>query len=206
MKAQQIMASGIYERPNDNWEFIESKVDMTPGNGPDGNCWLWKGRLSKEGYANVTYKGKLKGSHVHFYEYYIGPVPEGLELDHWCRNRHCVRPGHLEAVTHQENMLRGNTIVAKFAMTTHCPQGHEYTPENTYVNPKGSRLCITCRQEKQSTTEYKEYCQKYYQENRERFRSRTSEYSKRYRERNREKLNALARAYRAKKKQQSSEK
>ncbi len=73
------------------------------------------------------------------YELAIGPVPDGLVVDHLCFNRACVRPGHLEPVTQQENVMRART---------HCRKGHEFTPENTYVRPGGTggiqRICRTC--------------------------------------------------------------
>jgi len=67
-----------------------------------------------------------------------------LEIDHLCRVRCCVNPDHLEAVTHRENILRGNTFAAVNAAKTHCPKGHEYTPENTRIHTGGRRQCIAC--------------------------------------------------------------
>lgn len=68
------------------------------------------------------------------------PVPEGLEIDHLCFNKLCYEPTHLEAVTHQENLQRSG------ARVTHCPQGHEYTEENTY-RQGNMRSCKICRRE-----------------------------------------------------------
>ena len=81
-------------------------------------------------------------AHRFAYELAYGPIPEGLELDHLCRNASCVRPTHLEAVTHQVNMVRGKSGPGS---KTHCPHDHEYTPENTHVSPDGRRYCRTCQ-------------------------------------------------------------
>lgn len=77
------------------------------------------------------------------YEVLVGPVPEGLELDHLCRVRHCYNPSHLEPVTRLENMRR-----TMKNGPDHCPQGHEYTPENSYVHARGDRQCRACNRDR----------------------------------------------------------
>jgi len=121
------------------------RVDKTDG------CWLWKGSLSTLGYARWRLDGRQQGAHRIAYEALVGPVPEGLELDHLCRVRHCVNPAHLEPVTHRDNVLRGTSFIAENAAKTHCPQGHEYTPENTYRIPSDPtrRYCRACSRDKQ---------------------------------------------------------
>ncbi len=134
------------------------------------------------GYATV-YIGGGRGAkkpyvHRYVYELLVGPIPDGFDIDHLCRVRNCVNPEHLEAVTHRENMLRGDTLAAANAAKTHCPKGHaldgrdthgrycttcdprpghyrdrthckrghEFTQENTYLEPSGKgRACKTCR-------------------------------------------------------------
>lgn len=111
----------------------------------DGDCWIWTGHKNRCGYGRLTVDGRRIAAHRLAYELLVGPVPDGLELDHLCRNRACVRPSHLEPVTHRENTLRGDTIVAAAAAATACPQGHAYDEANTYRYPDGRRDCRTCR-------------------------------------------------------------
>lgn len=86
---------------------------------------------------------RLLYAHRASYEMFVGPIPEGLHLDHLCRVTLCVRPGHLEPVTLRENTLRGRAGDYQRAKT-HCPSGHEYTEENMFNSPKGHRICKPC--------------------------------------------------------------
>lgn len=111
----------------------------------DCHCWLWRGCISTRGYGMVAIGGKVKLTHRLAYELFKGPIPDGLELDHLCRVRNCCNPDHLEAVTHEENVRRGESG-CKQRSKTHCPSGHEYTPENIYRRPlrPNERRCRTC--------------------------------------------------------------
>jgi hypothetical protein len=77
----------------------------------------------------------------------VGPIPEGLHIDHLCRNQGCVNPSHLEAVTCRENMLRGNAPVAIAVRTNQCKNGHPLSGDNLYIGSKGERVCRTCKKQ-----------------------------------------------------------
>ena len=116
-----------------------------------GPCWLWTDAPNSDGYGIFYESSKRRlGAHRFAYELLKEPIPARLQLDHLCRNRICVNPAHLEPVTNRINVLRGEGFAAVNAAKTHCPQGHEYTPENTYVYPKtGGRVCRACNRERQ---------------------------------------------------------
>jgi hypothetical protein len=88
-------------------------------------------------------KPKKYMAHRFSYLKLVGPIPEGLQIDHLCRVRHCVNPDHLEPVTNKENIRRG--IVGMFhAKKTQCPAGHPYDRDNTRIGSNGSRNCKQC--------------------------------------------------------------
>jgi len=107
-------------------------------------CWLWTSTLNNRGYGQFSVGGRSVLAHRFSYELHVGPIPEGLHLDHLCRVRHCVNPAHLEPVTNQENNRRGDTG-AHLRDRTHCPAGHPYEGANLYVNGNtGARSCRIC--------------------------------------------------------------
>ena len=110
-----------------------------------GECWVWKGAPIKNGYGQYRRKG-TRSCYVHrlVYEALVGPIPEGKFLDHLCRNRLCVNPGHLEIVTNRENVLRGVGPTAVNAQKTHCKRGHPLEGENLYLYKDGRRDCRQC--------------------------------------------------------------
>jgi hypothetical protein len=113
------------------------------------DCVLWRGRLSPEGYGVVWISGRQRYAHREAYEHVNGQIRNGLEIDHLCRNRACVNPGHMEPVTRKENILRGESPAAKNARKAECHVGHPFTPENTYPRRNG-RECIQCRRDREN--------------------------------------------------------
>jgi hypothetical protein len=122
-----------------------AKVDAT------GICWEWTACRDSKGYGRFR-DGTLVGAHRWSWEHLVGPIPEGLVIDHLCRNPPCVNPDHLEPVTHRENVIRG--LVPHVSgewkrRITHCPQGHPYDEANTR-HSAGHRFCRACDRQKQA--------------------------------------------------------
>jgi hypothetical protein len=114
-----------------------------------GDCWVWTGSRGSNGYGQFFFEGRLRKAHRVSYAMAVGPIPTGLDLDHLCRNRACVRPSHLEPVTRRENLIRGAGFIAKQAAQTHCLRGHPLFGENLYRRANGKRECRVCRLERQ---------------------------------------------------------
>jgi hypothetical protein len=122
-------------------EFLERLIRGLAGGRSVGDCWIWQGCLS-HGYGQMTYKGVPGRAYRYVYEVFVGPIPEGLELDHLCANPACVNPRHLEPVTHAENMRRYGL---RKEPATECWRGHSFDEDNTVVRKDGSRTCKKCR-------------------------------------------------------------
>jgi hypothetical protein len=115
-----------------------------------GGCWLWTASLCHNGYGRFYWNGKQGRAHRAAYELSVGPIPDGLEIDHLCSVRACVNPDHLEAVTGRVNLLRARGLATDEVRETHCAHGHEFTPETTsYRSDRKSRgrICRVCRRE-----------------------------------------------------------
>jgi hypothetical protein len=110
------------------------------------DCWDWTGALNSKGYGSVAHKGRVWSTHRLAYELLVGPIPDGLQLDHLCRNRSCCNPDHLEPVTPKVNSERGAQ-----ATKMHCVRGHALAGENLLIKKRGQlspvRNCRTCRNE-----------------------------------------------------------
>ena len=133
----------------------------------DDGCWIYTGPLTNGGYGIVWWwdKGQQKTinytAHRSMWELANGPIPDGQVIDHLCHDpatckespcdhRACCNPAHMRVTSQRENSLRSNGFTAAHAERTHCPQGHEYTPENTYVRTDRKypgRQCRTCNRE-----------------------------------------------------------
>jgi hypothetical protein len=107
----------------------------------DTPCQPYDGLIVSSGYGQQP---NGKNAHRESYKRTIGAIPDGLELDHLCRNRACINPKHLEPVTHKENTRRGMSPSGLNSRKTHCSKGHPFDGENLAVNYRGWRYCLTC--------------------------------------------------------------
>ena len=127
------------------WSYVD-KNGPIPERRPDlGPCWTWTGKTSLAGYGRFYVDQREHSATRWICELKLGPIPEGHEPDHLCFNTGCVNyESHVEVVTQRENTLRSGNPTALNARKTHCPRGHEYTPENTYQKPGNRRVCRIC--------------------------------------------------------------
>ena len=114
-----------------------------------GDCWLWTGYLDRGGYGRTQVFGKNQGVHRAVWEALVGEIPDGLQIDHLCRNASCCNPDHLEVVTGQENMSRGYIrSYPPYSAKTHCKQGHPLSGDNLRLSKQKygglHRQCKAC--------------------------------------------------------------
>lgn len=118
--------------------------------GQPNGCWTWLGGKNSNGYGVFGHGPRGSGfvkAHRWAYEFLVGTIPKGLQIDHLCRNRICVNPTHLEPVTQRENILRGESFIAACARQTHCKFGHPFDAVNTRVD-RNCRVCCICQQQR----------------------------------------------------------
>ena len=131
----------VMTAPKDDAARFWSKVERLGSN----DCWRWLAAMNHQGYGVFQYRNAGRMAHRVSYELTHGPIPDGLVVDHLCRNRSCMNPAHLDVVTPRTNTLRSSNFIARHAIAMHCPQGHPYDTKNTYHTPSGGRDCRTCR-------------------------------------------------------------
>jgi hypothetical protein len=170
---------------------------------PTTGCWLWIASLGSHGYGQLSsgFKKSPLVTHRLVYELLVGPIPDGLHIDHLCRNRPCCNPMHLEPVTQKTNNARGVSPITLMAVAAKergcCPKGHPHDEAHTRYNKKGHRSCKTCNNERMKATW------------RERLAARTPEQVQRDKEtarnyylQNKERVAALLRASRARRREE----
>ena len=115
----------------------------------NGECWQWTAAVLSSGYGYFGVgDGKSILAHRFAYQHLVGPIPDGLVIDHLCRNRACVNPYHLEPVPQKINVERGDCNGRTPQPT--CYRGHEFTPDNTEIRKGGGRRCVTCRRAREN--------------------------------------------------------
>lgn len=137
-----------------SWSGLPEQIETYIIPEPNSGCWIWLGglRSKKDGYGGFSWEGKTWRTHRLVYTLLCEPVPSHLDIDHKCRQRICCNPDHLEPCTRAINISRGEGVAPKNIRKTHCPQGHEYTSENTYHWNK-QRFCRTCSKKYKTTYE-----------------------------------------------------
>jgi hypothetical protein len=115
---------------------MQAKIVVT-----ESGCWEWTGHTNPSGYGHVGVRGATQLTHRVSYELLAGPIPDGLQIDHLCRNKPCCNPVHLEPVTAHENNMRRPGV-----RKSHCKHGHPMTEENTLVKRRGGVTMWNCRE------------------------------------------------------------
>lgn len=141
--------AGRVELPSGKSVPRSTVVRLAAVRGRDNECWEWSGQKNERGYGRSSVfraDGGVSSTLVHrvAYELAAGAVPDGYEIDHLCRNRACVNPAHLEAVSHAENTLRGTSPSSVNARRVLCLHGHPLEGRNLLVTKKGHRACREC--------------------------------------------------------------
>jgi hypothetical protein len=126
---------------------IEQRLIRLSEMDTETGCRVWTGAVVASGYGKISLPAGRVGAHRVAYETWVGQLPQGMTVDHLCRNRRCINPAHMEAVHGRANTLRGEGMTAKRARQTHCKRGHELTGGNVYLW-RTSRICRTCRRER----------------------------------------------------------
>lgn len=139
----------------------------------ESGCWEWRGNIRNTGYGQFEVQGRTLRAHRWSYEHFRGRIPDGLQIDHLCKNKACVNPQHLEAVTAAINVERSDNAAALNSRKTHCKREHLLAGDNVRLRANGARICRTCERERneRSRTDKPEYWRTYHREYKRRTRA-----------------------------------
>lgn len=142
------MRNGTWHPTEEERATLQARVTermKVVNRGFDTPCWVSNRAMQPNGYTKIGHNGRTFLTHRIAYEAFVGPIDEGLVIDHLCRVRACVNPDHLEAVTTRENLVRGETVTALEVAQTHCHRGHLLDGLNLYMRPdRLGRVCRAC--------------------------------------------------------------
>lgn len=146
-------------KSSETWPSLAAKIEhyLDTTSHPNG-CWLWTRSRTPRGYGHVCWDRKVLIVHRAYLKELGSTVPDGMDVDHLCRNTSCSNPDHLEVVTHQVNTQRGE--VGKWDRGPNCKHGHEFTPENTYIRAGKYRICRECHRSHNAQPKPCEVCGK----------------------------------------------
>lgn len=122
-----------------------SEIRVHPIVDEETGCHNWPGAVNGDGYGLLERGGRSMSAHRWYWIQANGDIPEGMKIDHLCRNPRCCNPAHMEVVTNRENVMRGMSPHVIASRENRCMRGHEFTPENTIQKSCGGRQCRECQ-------------------------------------------------------------
>lgn len=134
-----------FMKEDEGWLRVGNTMTLSFNKDNSTGCWNWRRHISNNGYGVASVGRGCMGAHRLMWNLLVGPSTEGMVMDHLCRNRSCVNPGHIREVTTRENLLCGTGASARNAKKTKCKMGHPFSGRNLRIDPHGKRrICRAC--------------------------------------------------------------